>query len=75
MDILKSKIFKKITKNKKLYEAIWDACQNMNTYFERVLRKKIEASSWNKLSYEDLEHYDAESMVFEVESEGSKKSF
>ena len=75
VDILKSKIFKKITKNKKLYEAIWDACQNMNTYFERVLRKKIEASSWNKLSYEDLEHYDAESMVFEVESEGSKKSF
>jgi len=72
VDILKSKIFKKITKNKKLYEAIWDACQNMNTYFERVLRKKIEASSWNQLKYEYLEQYDAEIMVFEVNAEGPK---
>lgn len=75
VDILKSKIFKKITKNKQRYEAIWDACQNMNTYFERVLRKKIEASSWNKLSYEHLNQYHAESMVFEVEYESSKKPF
>ena len=72
VDILKSKIFKKITKNKKLYEAIWDASQNMNTYFERVLRKKIEASSWNKLSYETLAQYDTEMMLFEVNSESSK---
>ncbi len=27
VDILKSKIFKKITKNKKLYEAIWNAAR------------------------------------------------
>lgn len=72
VDILKSKIFKKITKNKRLYEAIWDACQNMNTYFERVLRKKIEASSWNQLKYEHLEQYDAEIMVFDVNAEGPK---
>lgn len=72
VDILKSKIFKKITKNKKIYEAIWDACQNMNTYFERVLRKKIEASSWNQLRYEHLEQYDAEMMLFEVNAERSK---
>ncbi len=72
VDILKSKIFKEITRNKKLYEAIWDACQNMNTYFERVLRKKIEASSWNKLSYESLAEYDAERMPFEVTSESYK---
>lgn len=72
VDILKSKIFKKITKNKKLYEAIWDACQNMNTYFERVLRKKIEASSWNQLKYEHLEQYDAEKIVFDVNAEGPK---
>lgn len=72
VDILKSKIFKKITKNKKLYEAIWDACQNMNTYFERVLRKKIEASSWNQLKYEHLEQYDAEKIVFDVNAEGHK---
>ena len=72
VDILKSKIFKKITKNKKLYEAIWDACQNMNTYFERVLRKKIEASSWNQLKYEHLELYDAEKIVFDVNAEGPK---
>ncbi len=72
VDILKSKIFRTITKNKKRHEAIWDACQNMNTYFERVLRKKIEASSWNELSYEGLEQYDAELMLFEVDSESSK---
>lgn len=72
VDILKSKILKKITKNKKIYEAIWDACQNMNTYFERVLRKKIEASSWNLLRYEHLEQYDAEMMLFEVNAESSK---
>ncbi|MFV5369723.1 DUF262 domain-containing HNH endonuclease family protein [Acinetobacter junii] len=72
VDILKSKIFKKITKNKKLYEAIWDACQNMNTYFDRVLRKKIEASSWNTLSYEELAQYDADRMFFEIDSENYK---
>lgn len=75
VDILKSKIFKKITKNKKRYEAIWDACQNMNTYFERVLRKKIKASYWNDLRYEHLDQYDAERIVFEVESESSKNLF
>lgn len=72
VDILKSKIFKKITRNKKIYEAIWDACQNMNTYFERVLRKKIEAAAWNKLSYESLAEYDVEMMSFEVNSESYK---
>ncbi|QNH50145.1 DUF262 domain-containing protein [Acinetobacter venetianus] len=73
VDILKSKIFKKVTKNKKRYEAIWDACQNMNTYFERVLRKKIEASSWNKLSYEHLKQYDVGAIRFEIESTSSKE--
>ena len=65
VDIIKSKIFKKITKSKKLYEDIWDACQNMNTYFDRVLRKKIIASSWNALKYEDLALYDPDRISFE----------
>lgn len=73
VDILKSKIFKKITKNKKRYEAIWDSCQNMNTYFERVLRKKIEASYWNDLRYEHLKQYDVGAIRFEIESTISKE--
>ena len=72
VDILKSKIFKKITKNKKLYEAMWDAFQNMNTYFERVLRIKIEASSWNDLEYEQLKQCDLQKMLFEVDPISSK---
>lgn len=72
VDILKSKILKKITKKKKIYEAIWDACQNMNTYFDKVLRKKIEYRCWNKLKYDDLAQYDADKMIFEVDLENKR---
>ncbi len=43
----------------------------MNTYFEPVLRKKIEASSWNQLKYEHLNNT-MQKIVFDVNTEGPK---
>lgn len=66
VDLLKANIFKKITRNKKNYDSIWDTCQNMNTYFDRVLRKKITTQSWNALTYEEIHEYNTSNIEFNL---------
>lgn len=38
VDLLKAKLFKKITSEKPLYKAIWLVCENTNNYFERNVK-------------------------------------
>lgn len=64
VDLVKSKIFKKINTDKVLYSELWDVCQNMNQYFERLLKEKITTESWRKLSYTDLAKYQPTKMDF-----------
>ena len=64
VDLVKAKIFKKINTDKVLYSEIWDICQNMNQYFERLLKGKISIESWRKLSFADLVKYQPSKMAF-----------
>ena len=64
VDLVKAKIFKKINTDKVLYSEIWDICQNMNQYFERLLKGKITIESWRKLSFADLVKYQPSKMDF-----------
>lgn len=59
-DILKSLLLKKITTNKHCYDAIWQACENLNNYFERNLRKLFPLADWNTLEYSQLHRYSPE---------------
>lgn len=64
VDLVKAKIFKKINTDEVLYSEIWDICQNMNQYFERLLKGKITIESWKKLSFTDLAKYQPSKMDF-----------
>ncbi|PHR92218.1 MAG: hypothetical protein COA80_14555 [Leeuwenhoekiella sp.] len=57
VDLLKAKLFRKITTEKPLYSAIWQACEHMENYFERNLRQLFPNADWNAIEYEDLKAY------------------
>ncbi len=57
VDLLKAKLFKKITTDVALYSAIWQACEHTENYFERNLRQLFEKADWNQLEYKDLSSF------------------
>lgn len=57
VDLLKAKLFRKITTEKPLYSAIWQACEHMENYFERNLRQLFPNADWNAIEYKDLKAY------------------
>ena len=57
VDLLKAKLFRKITTEKPLYSAIWHACEHMENYFERNLRQLFPNANWNAIEYKDLKSY------------------
>ncbi|EUC70014.1 hypothetical protein Y017_11370 [Alcanivorax sp. 97CO-5] len=57
VDLLKAKLFRKITTEKPLYSAIWQACEHMENYFERNLRQLFPNADWNAIEYKHLDAY------------------
>ncbi len=57
VDLLKAKLFKKITSDVALYNAIWQACEHTENYFERNLRQLFDKADWNQLKYKDLHSF------------------
>jgi len=57
-DILKSLLFKSITTDKAVYNAIWQACENMDNYFERNVRQVFPKTPWRDLSASDFAKFD-----------------
>ncbi len=58
-DILKSLLLRRIpAEDKPVYDAIWQACENLNDYFERNLRKLFPEADWQSLEFGDLRVYD-----------------
>lgn len=57
-DILKSKLFKQLKTEKPLYDAIWVACEHMENYFERNVRKVFPNAPWNNIQLEHLAVFD-----------------
>lgn len=56
VDLLKAKLFRKITTETPLYSTIWQACEHMENYFERNLRQLFPAD-WNAIEYKHLKAY------------------
>ena len=58
-DILKAQLLRKIHRHKRRYEAIWQACENLNNYFERNVRQLFPQADWKNLRFDDLAQFDA----------------
>lgn len=53
-DILKAKLFKHIKSDKAQYDAMWVACEHLENYFERNVRKVFPDVDWNNIEPQDL---------------------
>lgn len=73
-DILKSKLLKQIKKDKHVFDAIWLACEHMDNYFERNLRKVFPNAQWDEVTSEeqlaDVDHFPHGSLKNTESSEG-----
>lgn len=56
-DILKSLLLKHISTKKAVYEGIWQACEQMENYFERNVRSIFSGSDWKYIKPKDMESY------------------
>jgi len=57
VDLLKAQIFKGIKTEKPLFNAIWTACEHMENYFERNVRKLFPEAPWENIEYSDLSEF------------------
>lgn len=73
-DILKSKLLHIISKDKGfnaervLYSKIWEACENMENYFERNVRKLFPKTEWKKIDKEDFREFNPDLFKFREEA-------
>lgn len=58
-DIVKSNLLKHIKSDKLTYSRIWEACENMNDFFERNVRKLFSETKWDFLTPESFEKFDS----------------
>ncbi len=67
-DILKAKLFKHIKTGKAQYDAMWVACEHLENYFERNVRKVFPDVDWNNIEPQDLAVFD-EDIFYHPESQ------
>ncbi len=72
-DILKAKLFKHIHTDKAQYDAMWVACEHLENYFERNVRKVFPNADWYSIKPEDLASFDAERFCFTEQGDSSEK--
>lgn len=72
-DILKSKLLKQISNDKPLFDAMWLACEHMENYFERNVRKVFPNAPWNDIKAEHLAFFDEKLFVKNAGSTVHKK--
>ncbi|MCE2563710.1 DUF262 domain-containing protein [Komagataeibacter sp. FNDCF1] len=59
-DILKARLLEMIPAAQRMdYDAIWQACENMNGFFENNLKQVFPGAAWQQYTYQDLKVYDA----------------
>ncbi|QYJ83520.1 DUF262 domain-containing protein [Shewanella aegiceratis] len=67
-DILKAKLFKHIHTDKAQYDAMWVACEHLENYFERNVRKVFKNADWYYIEPGHLAFFDAERFVAKDET-------
>lgn len=73
-DILKAKLFKNIKNDKAQYDAMWVACEHLENYFERNVRKVFAGADWNKVEPTDLATFNLELFGYKGGSNDKSKS-
>lgn len=73
-DILKSLLLKNITNEKFIYSRIWEACENMNNYFERNISTLFSEIDWAKIKFEDLKEFNSQKFNINDNEDNSSKS-
>jgi uncharacterized protein with ParB-like and HNH nuclease domain len=68
-DILKAKLFKHIKSDIAQYDAMWVACEHMENYFERNVRKVFPDVNWNNIEPKDLTTFDPEVLYHPEQSQ------
>lgn len=74
-DILKSKLLRLISKGtgfnaeRVLYSKIWEACENMENYFEKNVRKLFPKTSWLSIDKETFKEFDDNIFKYRDEQE------
>ena len=71
-DILKSKLLKQIKTEKPLFDAIWVACEHLENYFERNVRKVFPNAPWNDILPDQLDVFNAN--LFTKEQNGEHRA-
>jgi len=56
-DILKSKLLNKIANDKHIFDGIWLACEHLDNYFERNVRKVFSDADWDNIQPESLSEF------------------
>jgi uncharacterized protein with ParB-like and HNH nuclease domain len=69
-DILKARLLKKMD-NRLLYSKIWEACENMNNYFENNVKSIFSATDWEIVTEEMFSSYDENVFTFVKDSSDS----
>jgi hypothetical protein len=72
-DILKSLLFKNIKSDKAVYNGIWQACEQMENYFEQNVKKVFSGSVWKDIEPENLVEFDSELFVLPKNSMDMQK--
>ncbi|ACY51397.1 protein of unknown function [Vibrio antiquarius] len=73
-DILKAKLFKQIHTDKAQYDAMWVACEHLENYFERNVRKVFPNADWYSIEPEHLASFDPERFCSAHEDKDNKES-
>lgn len=66
-DIVKSNLLKIIGADKVLYSKIWEACQNMNNFFERNVRAVFPETKWAAIDLSEYNKFGPTVFKYKVE--------
>jgi len=62
-DIIKANLLKRIDK-KVMYGKIWEACENMNNFFERNVRSSFPNTNWKSVNLKNYTEFDEEVFLY-----------
>ena len=69
-DILKARLMDKISHHRSCYEGIWQACEDMDSYFERSVARVFPNAAWKRMKFTDLAVYSRDRFFLERPTEG-----
>lgn len=73
-DIVKSNLLHRLPDQKTLYGKIWEACENMNNFFEQNAKEVFISSEWRSIDLSMLNHFDELIFKYKDEKDDSEQA-